>query len=101
MTADNASIHTNSNTLSNAPEAPDSDAIKLSLVDINPFPPVIRVLRRWNNIAILFPSGENVSCVINYTVGCNFIIQAFSFPSLTVSRTVALGQCLISIIMMR
>ena len=33
------------------------DEIKLSLKDVNPFPPLKLVLKRWNNIAILFASG--------------------------------------------
>lgn len=31
--------------------------VRLSIADVNPFPPYLRVLRRRNNIAILIPSG--------------------------------------------
>jgi MFS family permease len=55
-----ADIHTNSYTSpTNTPDAPHFDEITLSLIDVNPFPPLFRVLQRWNNIAILFPSGMN------------------------------------------
>ena len=39
------------------------DEIKLSLKDVNPFPALRLVLKRWNNIAILFASGV---CYIPY-----------------------------------
>jgi hypothetical protein len=32
--------------------------IKLSLKEINPFKPLVLVLRRWNNVVILFASGK-------------------------------------------
>jgi len=32
--------------------------VKLSIADVNPFPPYISILGRKNNICILFPSGE-------------------------------------------
>ncbi|KAF9230401.1 major facilitator superfamily domain-containing protein [Melanogaster broomeanus] len=32
--------------------------IKLSLADVNPFPPYLRILSRRNNVAILIPSGQ-------------------------------------------
>jgi MFS family permease len=38
-------------------EAPPLMNIKLSLTDVNPFPPLLLILKRWNNLAILFPSG--------------------------------------------
>jgi len=38
-------------------EAPPLQDIKLSLTDVNPFPPLLLILKRWNNLAILFPSG--------------------------------------------
>ncbi|KAA1473796.1 MFS general substrate transporter [Dentipellis sp. KUC8613] len=37
--------------------APPLEEVKLSLKDVNPFPPQLLVLRRWNNVAILFASG--------------------------------------------
>jgi MFS family permease len=55
-------MHINNGTSpANTPDAEAGDDIKLSLMDVNPFPPYFRVLQRWNNIAILIPSGENVS----------------------------------------
>jgi MFS family permease len=32
--------------------------VKLSIADVNPFPPYISILSRKNNVAILIPSGE-------------------------------------------
>lgn len=32
--------------------------ITLSLADVNPFPPLLKILTRLNNLAILFASGE-------------------------------------------
>ena len=32
--------------------------VKLSLADVNPFPPLLKILARSNNLAILFSSGE-------------------------------------------
>jgi hypothetical protein len=32
--------------------------VKLSIADINPFPPYISILRRKNNLAVLVASGE-------------------------------------------
>ena len=32
--------------------------VKLSLKDVNPLEPLIPILRRWNNIMILIPSGK-------------------------------------------
>jgi MFS family permease len=49
------SIRTNNDT----PTTDTPAEITLSLMDVNPFPPCFRVLQRWNNIAILIPSGEN------------------------------------------
>lgn len=38
--------------------APPIEEIKLSLRDVNPFPPLLVIVQRWNNLAILFPSGK-------------------------------------------
>lgn len=35
-----------------------SPVIKLSLKELNPFKPLALVLRRWNNVVILFASGK-------------------------------------------
>lgn len=40
-------------------DTPPLEEIKLSIGDVNPFPPLLLILRRKNNIAILFPSGES------------------------------------------
>jgi MFS family permease len=54
------SIRTNNDTpTADVPEV--SAEITLSLTDVNPIPPCFRVLQRWNNIAILVPSGKNPS----------------------------------------
>jgi MFS family permease len=50
-----ARMQTHNNTL--AMNIPPLKEIKLSLTDVNPFPPVLLILKRWNNLAILFPSG--------------------------------------------
>ena len=39
-----------------APAVPAHE-VKLSLKDVNPFPPLVLILRRWNNLAILSASG--------------------------------------------
>lgn len=39
---------------------PDLKEVKLSLKDVNPIPPMWAVLRRLNNLAILFASGESL-----------------------------------------
>ncbi|KIJ60300.1 hypothetical protein HYDPIDRAFT_117385 [Hydnomerulius pinastri MD-312] len=50
--------------------------VKLSLADVNPFPPYLRILSRKNNVAILIPSG---------------LLFAFSFSiTYTCARTLAL-----------
>ena len=36
-----------------------SPAIELSLRDVNPFKPIIIILRRWNNVAILIAAGKS------------------------------------------
>ncbi|KAF9235667.1 MFS general substrate transporter [Melanogaster broomeanus] len=54
----------------------DIKEIKLSLADVNPFPPYLRILSRRNNVAILIPSG---------------LVFAFSFSiTYTCARTLAL-----------
>ncbi|KAF9234682.1 MFS general substrate transporter [Melanogaster broomeanus] len=56
--------------------AADIKEIKLSLADVNPFPPYLRILSRRNNVAILIPSG---------------LLFAFSFTiTYTCARTLAL-----------
>lgn len=71
---DSTSIHTIDNTSRpNALEAPHVDEITLSLMDINPFPPILRVLQRRNNIAILFASGRMPSFITKYTHGLKMI----------------------------
>jgi hypothetical protein len=56
--------------------------VKLSLKDVNPFKPLALVLRRWNNVVILFASGKprgtkNMQCnIISILLGLLF---AFAF----------------------
>ncbi|KZP04105.1 MFS general substrate transporter [Athelia psychrophila] len=57
-------------TLPLATEAPPLKAIKLSLRDINPFPPLWLILRRKNNLAILFPSGLLFAFTYSITYTC-------------------------------
>jgi MFS family permease len=54
--------HSDNNTL--VMDSPPFEEIKLSFTDINPFPPLLLILRRWNNLALLFSSGES------YTLFC-------------------------------
>jgi hypothetical protein len=47
----------------NCPEGSESvKDIKLSLADVNPFPQVVQIMMRKNNIVIYFPSGETCCC---------------------------------------
>lgn len=48
-------------------EAAQIKEIKLSLKDVNPIPPMLHVLRRLNNLAILTSSGENHLHTRNYS----------------------------------
>ena len=41
------------------PPAPVLPAIELSLRDVNPFKPLITILRRWNNVVMLIASGKS------------------------------------------
>ncbi|EGN98142.1 hypothetical protein SERLA73DRAFT_55283 [Serpula lacrymans var. lacrymans S7.3] len=57
------------------PAPPALTEVKLSLKDVNPFPPLWKILKRKNNISILIPSG---------------LIFAFSYSmSYTCARTLA------------
>jgi MFS family permease len=49
-------IHANGNT--SPVEMPHVAELTLSLMDVNPFPPLFCVLQRWNNLAILLSSGK-------------------------------------------
>ena len=57
VTVDNgrARVQTDNDTL--AADAPP--LVKLSVTDVNPFPPLLLILRRWNNLVILLPSGKS------------------------------------------
>ncbi|KAF9234681.1 vacuolar DHA amino acid exporter [Melanogaster broomeanus] len=44
--------------------------IKLSLADVNPFPPYLRILSRRNNVAILIPSGLLFAFSFSITYTC-------------------------------
>ncbi|KAI0298143.1 major facilitator superfamily domain-containing protein [Multifurca ochricompacta] len=45
--------------------------VALSLVDVNPFPPLLLVLKRWNNIAMLISSGFLFAFVYCLTYTCS------------------------------
>lgn len=64
--------HSDTNTLAVPDPAPPIKEIKLSLADVNPFPPLALILRRRNNLAILFPSGESsyTFCMFWFSEGC-------------------------------
>jgi len=55
----------------------DVQVVKLSLKDVNPFPPFIMILRRWNNIVILIASGFlfAISYCIGYTCSRTFSMK--------------------------
>lgn len=56
--------------------------VKLSLTDVNPFPPLLLVLRRWNNLAILLPSGEYCALWHRFSTAITpFILHADPRPS--------------------
>ncbi|KAG6372759.1 major facilitator superfamily domain-containing protein [Boletus reticuloceps] len=62
--------------------------VKLSITDVNPFPPYLRVISRRNNLAILIPSG---GCHYVRLDNCDLIILAgllFAF-SLSITYTCA------------
>jgi len=42
------------------PPAPVLPAIELSLRDVNPLKPLVIIVRRWNNVAMLIASGRSV-----------------------------------------
>lgn len=49
----------------------DPTKIKVTLVDLNPFKPIWNILKRKNNLAILFPSGSysiSHSCILPLTL---------------------------------
>lgn len=49
-------------------DAVDPAKTKVTLVDLNPFKPIANILKRKNNLAILFPSGKTFvfcSCVLD------------------------------------
>ena len=57
---DSGRVQTDDNTLAQqAINPPPLTETKLSLTDVNPFPPLLLVLRRWNNLMILLPSGKS------------------------------------------
>lgn len=69
-----------------SPKPVSVEGIKLSLTDVNPFPPLLRVVQRPNNLAILFPSGkswccyETPSCTIRrlFIISCPALFFAFA-----------------------
>jgi MFS family permease len=71
--------------------------IKLSLADVNPFPPLFKILTRWNNLAVLSASGECssigavITCVANRSAVWLGLILGFSYSiqytcSITLSK---------------
>jgi MFS family permease len=72
--------------------------IKLSLADVNPFPPLLIILGRWNNLAILLPSGKfsMISFTLSlrrhysYCTSLTGLLFAFSFSiTYTCARTMS------------
>ena len=60
-----SSVESNSMRIENAdlekrnPPAPVLPDIELSLRDVSPFKPIIIILRRWNNVAVLIATGKS------------------------------------------
>ena len=65
--------------------------IKLSLKDVNPFSPLIMVIRRMNNVIILSASGIAISKLLGYTL-ITSRLQDFYLLSLIALDTPALGH---------
>jgi MFS family permease len=76
--------------------APPIEEIKLSLRDVNPFPPLLVILQRRNNLAILFPSGKSCLGYSSTSFLITFRFQAFSLHSVSALRIHAPGHCLLS-----
>ena len=72
---------------------PATKEVKLSITDVNPFPPYLRVLRRRNNITILIPSGGCCGSKFEFSILIVFsrLLLAFSFSiAYTCARTLSL-----------
>ncbi|TFK31058.1 major facilitator superfamily domain-containing protein, partial [Crucibulum laeve] len=54
--------------------------LKLSLKDVNPFKPIGLVLRRMNNLVVLFASGKSIACLL---FAFNFLIVYTSSRTLS------------------
>ena len=68
--------------------------VKLSIADVNPFPPYLRILSRKNNLAILIPSGGCSSANIDNSdlVVLAGLLFAFSFSiAYTCARTLSVS----------
>ncbi|KAF7985540.1 hypothetical protein HWV62_3783 [Athelia sp. TMB] len=65
-------------------EAPPLKVIKLSLRDVNPFPPIWLILRRKNNVAILFSSCLLFSFSFSITYTCaRTLANTYGYDPLT------------------
>jgi len=67
--------------------------VKLSMADVNPFPPYLSILSRKNNVAILIPSGEYPLAMIEsrFTNSMPGLLFAFSFSiAYTCARTLSM-----------
>lgn len=54
----------------------DSNTAKVTLVDMNPFKPIWSILKRKNNLAILFPSGISSQTVPSIVTNKSFVFTA-------------------------
>ncbi|KAA1473813.1 MFS general substrate transporter [Dentipellis sp. KUC8613] len=54
---------------------PPIEDIRLSVADVNPFPPLLFVLRRWNNLAIFLSSGMLYGFTYCILYTCVFTLQ--------------------------
>ncbi|KZS93595.1 MFS general substrate transporter, partial [Sistotremastrum niveocremeum HHB9708] len=60
--------------------------VRLSLMDVNPFPPLWKILKRKNNLAILFPSGLLFAFAysISYTCSKTLFVAPYHYNALKV-----------------
>ena len=72
--------------------------VKLSIADVNPFPPYLRILSRKNNLAILIPSGGYYSIDVDNLTG--LFLQDFCSRLVSVLHTPVHGRYRSIMIMM-
>jgi hypothetical protein len=72
---------------------PTVPIIKLSLKEVNPFKPLVLVLRRWNNLVILLASGKSQGirvCNMLIYVSTRSFIRIFIFDNVHICEDIRL-----------